>query len=78
MEKNVWDCVIKAELGIITCSADEQRRRPQTFITFILSDDFGNLIFFPPTQYIFKKQTIKNQTSSNPLKPTTASNTRNH
>lgn len=47
MEKAVWDCVIKAELGIITCGADEQRRRrPLTFIIFILSDDFGNLFFF--------------------------------
>lgn len=47
MEKAVWDCVIKAELGIITCSADEQRRhRPLTFITFILSYDLGNLVFF--------------------------------
>lgn len=54
MEKAVWDCVIKAELGIITCGADEQRRhRPRTFITFILSDDFGNLIFFFPLPNIF-------------------------
>lgn len=60
MEKAVWDCVIKAELGIITCSADEQRRRrPLMFITFILSYDFGNLIFFFPSPTHFKNSKLK-------------------
>lgn len=67
MEKSVWDCVIKAELGIITCGADEQRRRRLlTFIIFILSDDFGNLFFFYPSPIYFKNSKLNKHQPAQP------------
>lgn len=50
MEEVVCDCVIKAQLEIITCGAEEQRpHRPLAFIIFIFSCDFAHLIFFLPS-----------------------------
>lgn len=78
MEEVVCDCVIKAELEIITCGADEQRPcRPLAFIVFIFSCDFANLIFFLPNIFL-KKQTEKNPSSSKSLQPTIAPNVRTH